>query len=700
MRKTGIFFLFYILCDVSLWAQNAIKSEETDSIRQDTLNGSSLAVQALDEVVVRSVRVKHYTDHDEYFPTSLSKEHAAHALDLLSQMHIRGLSVDVIEKNITSPQGGNVQVRINDVISTVEDLQTILPGQVLKIDYITMPSVRYGQDISAVINLKVRRLDQGYALGINTMNAISTNYNDDGIWMKFNHRNSEFGLSYNYRLNGNSDVQTESRQRFSMEDGSEKDIFRSGKYDDCNFRNHLLTLSYNLQTKSGRMFSASFSSNWNKFPDRKLHEMVDDDGVHYTQTTLNKSYQFRPTLKLYYARPVAEKGNLSAYVTASHSKSTYQRGFVTDMSDNQYYVDGTKSGILAMLDFSYTFNERSAFSVGYRQEAAYTSNSYRQDEVSDYRMHDDSQYLYTDFSYNLKRLGLVLGMGVSRNHFSEASDGYTYWMARPKANLRYAATDKLAFVYQYSLDTGLPDLAQLTEFPKSENIYEMTIGNRNLQPYHTHKNSLAVGYDLGDRYFSLQMDCNHSPHVIADKAVNRENGKFIYSFDNRADYTHLGFNFYADSYFFNRKMHLYVMPYFTRDIVKGDYVHTNSHLSVDVGGNIHLGNFTIEGSYSSPKEKLIGETLIKQGSSTNIGCTYKYRNLSLKLGMRNVFNPGGSKTVSVCLSDIAAGVNEIRNKAFGNMVYLSLSWNLVKGRDYKSKPVRNMDLKMDDGIVR
>ncbi|WP_300729357.1 outer membrane beta-barrel protein [uncultured Bacteroides sp.] len=621
-------------------------------------------------------------------------------MDLLSQMHIRGLSVDVIEKSITSQRGNNVQIRINDVISTLDDLLAIPSSQVVKIDYITMPSVKYGQGISAVINLKVKRLDEGYALGVNTMNALSTNYNDDGIWAKFNHRNSEFGLSYNYKLNGNSDVHTESRQLFRNSDGAKKTIFREGKYDDCNFSNHLLTLSYNLQTKKNKVFSATFSSNWNRFPDRELHETVNDDGQSYTQTTLNKSDQFRPTLKLYYAQPIGQNGNLTAYVTASHSKSTYQRGFVTDMLDNQYHVDGKKSGILAQIDYSYTFRDQSAFSIGYQQDAAYTSNSYHQNDFSDYRMHDDSQYLYVDYSRNIARLNLMLGMGVSRNHFSEGTDGYTYWMARPKATLQYAATDKLTFVYQYSLDTGLPDLAQLTEFSKSENAYEITIGNRNLEPFHTHKNTLAAGYDLGERYFSIQVDCDHSPHIIADKPVTCENNQFIYSFDNRADYTHMEFNFYADSYFFNRKMHLYVMPYFTREIVKGDYVHTNSHFSVNVGGNIYLGNFTIDGSYSSPKETLMGETLIRQGSSTNIGCAYKYRNLSVKLGMRNIFNPLGSKIETVRLSDIASGTSEIRNEAFGNMVYLSLSWNLVKGRAYKSKRIKNINMRMDDGIIR
>lgn len=150
--------------------------------------------------------------------------------------------------------------------------------------------------------------------------------------------------------------------------------------------------------------------------------------------------------------------------------------------------------------------------------------------------------------------------------------------------VRYAATDRLSLYYQYVLDNGLPLLSQLTEFSKSENLYETSVGNGRLTPYRMNKNLVMAAYDLGERYLAMQINCDHSPHIIADRRVIRENDTFIYSFDNNQDHTRLEVDLYAESYFFNKKVHFYVMPCFTREVVRGDYTQRNTHFSVTAGG--------------------------------------------------------------------------------------------------------------------
>lgn len=170
--------------------------------------------------------------------------------------------------------------------------------------------------------------------------------------------------------------------------------------------------------------------------------------------------------------------------------------------------------------------------------------------------------------------------------------------------VRYAATDRLSLYYQYVLDNGLPLLSQLTEFSKSENLYETSVGNGRLTPYRMNKNLVMAAYDLGERYLAMQINCDHSPHIIADRRVIRENDTFIYSFDNNQDHTRLEVDLYAESYFFNKKVHFYVMPCFTREVVRGDYTQRNTHFSVTAGGHAYIGNFTVACNYISPAESL------------------------------------------------------------------------------------------------
>ena len=40
------------------------------------------------------------------------------------------------------------------------------------------------------------------------------------------------------------------------------------------------------------------------------------------------------------------------------------------------------------------------------------------------------------------------------------------------------------------------------------------------------------------------------------------------------------------------------------------------------------------------------------------------------------------------------------NSGFGNMVYLSLSWNILKGHQHKVRRAEDINASLDDGIVK
>lgn len=65
--------------------------------------------------------------------------------------------------------------------------------------------------------------------------------------------------------------------------------------------------------------------------------------------------------------------------------------------------------------------------------------------------------------------------------------------------------------------------------------------------------------------------------------------------------------------------------------------------------------------------------------------------------MESVYKSYGEKNAAG--SDYI-GVNETYNKAFGNMFYCSLSWNLVKGKESKPDRMKKVSVNMDDGIIR
>lgn len=197
--------------------------------------GDSIKNIMLENIVVESKNILHNTDGETYIPKMSQRKLAANGLDLIDKMKIPGLKIDEVQKTVSSLTPGEVQIRINGVEATIDELMALLPSQIKSINYITMPGMRYGKDISSVLDLKVARVAAGYAMGINAMNALSTLYNDDNIWGRFNFGKSELGVRYTFKFNDNNKVNTTERQLFQMGTGQTKEICKEGRYEGSKY---------------------------------------------------------------------------------------------------------------------------------------------------------------------------------------------------------------------------------------------------------------------------------------------------------------------------------------------------------------------------------------------------------------------------------------------------------------------------------
>ena len=141
----------------------------------------SVQVQQLNEAVVNSARIVKKTGGYILFPSPLQRQHTNNGLDLLSALRLPGVKIDLVEKNIISTtSSGNVIVLINGVESSLDNLQTLPQEMVAKVEISTIVPSKYGSHVAAVIDVRTRLVNHGYAFGANAMNALTTSYNDDG----------------------------------------------------------------------------------------------------------------------------------------------------------------------------------------------------------------------------------------------------------------------------------------------------------------------------------------------------------------------------------------------------------------------------------------------------------------------------------------------------------------------------------------
>ena len=85
-------------------------------------------------------------------------------------------------RRVLSRQSGKMRyniLRINDIKANQQDITALRPDEVVRVEYIDNPGVRYSDgSIDAVINFVVKRRYAGYVGGLGTMQAFTTGFNN------------------------------------------------------------------------------------------------------------------------------------------------------------------------------------------------------------------------------------------------------------------------------------------------------------------------------------------------------------------------------------------------------------------------------------------------------------------------------------------------------------------------------------------
>ena len=276
-------------------------------------NVSTSDSTTLKEVVVSAKHhVRQDISGDIYTPSMRIKENASDGLQLLSMLNYPGLGVDLVQKSISYTSSGDVQIRINHVVSSVEDLLSQQPSNIKNVRFVTMPGQKYGKDISLVIDVATKRADRGYEAGLSTMDAVNANYHDESLWAHKTNKNSELGVRYNFKANSNSKVYTDTRHRYTGSVTNTLDISRNGKYSNSEFTSHDVELGYNYAPESENLvFDVKAGMNFSGFPQRRLTENISYDNTHTISETYNKSRSLTPFIKIYLNRSLDSLSTIS-----------------------------------------------------------------------------------------------------------------------------------------------------------------------------------------------------------------------------------------------------------------------------------------------------------------------------------------------------------------------------------------------------
>ena len=124
----------------------------------------------INEVLIKSQRKKMFADKAVYTFDKDALDKARYAKDLLNTLP--ELNVDPISNTIKSIKGGTTLMLINGVEATDNQIKSIKPQDVVRVEYFDIPPARYSNRADQVVNLVTKNPENGYVFGTDLTSAL------------------------------------------------------------------------------------------------------------------------------------------------------------------------------------------------------------------------------------------------------------------------------------------------------------------------------------------------------------------------------------------------------------------------------------------------------------------------------------------------------------------------------------------------
>ena len=163
MKNKNLIAISFFLLGASL--VNAQELKKQDSI---------IKTKNIQEILIKSQRKKQFSDHANYTFDKEALEKARHSKDLLATLP--ELQIDPISNTIVSIKGGKTLFLINGIESSDNQIKSIVPTNVVRVEYFDIPPARYSQRADTVINIITRNPETGYIFGTDITSALTTGF--------------------------------------------------------------------------------------------------------------------------------------------------------------------------------------------------------------------------------------------------------------------------------------------------------------------------------------------------------------------------------------------------------------------------------------------------------------------------------------------------------------------------------------------
>lgn len=663
---------------------------------QDT----TVAGKDLQEFVIEAPKVVHKADMDVYHPSRSAVESSKNGMQLLNNLMIPSLTVSDALSSIQAA-GQSVQLRINGRVASVDQVRTLLPETVRRVEWIDNPGLRYN-GANYVLNIIVSNPYAGGSLQAMARPALNTAW---GFYMadtKFNSGPSQFEIGANFKLTNKIKTHRDFYESFTYPDGNtltRRETSRGGTLDNS-LGNAWASYSYIRPDTTVIFIEASAN---NKFSDRFIYNgllSMSDGTQDILLTDSHGGKGVTPTLSAYFEQHFSRQQIL---VVDFKSSLYFGRAY----SD---YIEQLQNSTLPLTDIHTAIKDRnqayaieadyirrwkhSRLTAGVSYSANRNRSTYENLGGEIFHQRQDKVYFFAEYFQRLNRFTITAGLGAQYTDFlfRETGQGNHSWNLRPQATLTYSINSDHRFRLSFQTWQSAPSLTETNITPQQIDGFQWRVGNPELKTASSYMLTLRYNFNVPRVSASFGIRAFSSPDAITP-IMYWEGDRLITSYENSRGLQNL-------SLFISPQIDILpgwisasgFLQYRAERMRGTGYRLYNRAWSGNVNLQIAHWGFVLSGEYVRAQHDLWGEKISWGENLSIIDLTYNWKEWQFGAGMIMPFGKydQGSRMLSKW------NTNEQHMRLDMRMPYIQISYNLQWGRQKRgAQKMVNADANVD-----
>ncbi len=684
---------------------NEGRIEITNLDRDVDLGDIRLIVSAvsLGEIVVSGDAVIKKSDRQMILPTQKQKQAATNGINLLQQMPISRISVSPMDKTIKTTLGEDVQLRINGIEATKEEVSAIRPTDVIRVEYLDNPGLRYG-GAAAVLDYIVRKREDGGNITGDLTNGIThLGYGQYNLSAKYNWKKSAISAVASWQRR-DLEWTRENYEDFIYPDYTVHNIELGEptkvKFDYMNF-----ALNYNM-TDVRSVFNIALRNSYDDKPnavtDRNSTLYQGDKIYNISDKLQQRSYI--PSLDIYYQLNLINDQHLYFDIVGTYINSSSHRKYsMVEIGSKDStpaiisQTEGDKYSIIGEAIYERPLGN-GKMTAGIKHTQAYMNNIYDGNISSKVSMNTAESYLFAEYNQTINRFTYMLGLGGMRTRHQQGELSQEKYILRPTITLSYNAPKNFYFRYNAYMSGYSPSLSDLSDVTQEIDIYQVRRGNPNLHSASYISNSLTASWKC--KYVSIELFGRYSyDHKPIMEETLFENDHFVRTMANQKGFHRLNLQSTIQMYPWEEYIMIKLNPFFNRYISNGNiYNHTHSNLGFHSSIVGKYKNWIAMAEMNTSFHDLWGETLSRGEALHSIAVGYNHEKFSIQGMILNPFTKRYEQSVDN-LSALAPNKQLAYSTQLSRIVMLNVSFNLGFGKQYNNNRKRINNSDNESGIL-